>query len=201
MDPYQENGENICLYGGLLFPTLFLEIHIRLLFTKVSYVVYLSPLSQGLCEIPVEMEGRLMLKGYFQHGVWWRHMEVSTESSRVSCQCCSVMGDTGIGCAFLVGDTLRICWLHSFGRCRSVWKNLLLYACIAFVHDFPRHAVYFSLGSVWVFRQCLIFFQVWERRFQHTVLYCLLFGLSCIWEKRKALVDIYLFIFNCILSF
>lgn len=44
--------------------------------------------------------------------------------------------------------------LHSFGRCRYVWNSLLLYACIAIVHDFP---VYFSIGSVWLFRQCLIF--------------------------------------------
>jgi len=137
--------------------------------------------------------------------VWWRDIEDSAEPSHVPCQCSSVMGVTDIGCdffqyfcAWLVAATLRICTLRTFRR--SVWKNLL-YACTATVHDFRRHAVYFSLASIWVFRQCLIFFQIWERRFQHTLFWCLLFGLSWIWEKRKAPIVMCLFIFNCILSF
>lgn len=77
-------------------------------------------------------------------------------------------GYTGIGCDFLkwfsvclVGDTLRMCTVDSFGRSTSIWNtHLLIYACIAIVYDFTRHAMYFSLDSVWVFRQCLIFFQI-----------------------------------------
>lgn len=156
----------------------------------------------SLCGIPAEMEGRLRLKGYFHHEMECGRDTQKLVQNQVMCsvnvaqlrrmQTLVVTFSSGF-CAYLVGDTLRVCTLHSFGRCRSVWKSSLLYACIAIVHGFPRYAVYFSLGSVWVFRQCL---KIWERRFQHTLFHCLLFGLSCIWGKKKSSCC-HLFIFNC----
>lgn len=100
--------------------------------------------------------------------VWWRHTEVVQNQVTSPADVAELWGCTGIGCDFLkwfcvclVGDTLTICTLHSFGRCTSIWNtHLHIYACIAIVYDFTSHAMYFSLDSVWVFRQCLIFFQI-----------------------------------------
>lgn len=62
---------------------------------------YLLLLSQDLCEIPAETEGRFRLEGCFHHErVWWRD---KLEKNQVMCpvnQCSSIMGDTNIACDF-----------------------------------------------------------------------------------------------------
>lgn len=105
------------------------------------------------------MRGEALVEGIFSPGnrVWCRHTEVVQNRVTSPVDVAELWGYTDIGrdflkwfCVCLVGDTLTVCRLHSFGRCTSTWNShLFIYACIGIVYDFTRHTMYFS------FRLCL----------------------------------------------
>lgn len=139
------------------------------------------------------------------NGVWWKNSEINAEPNCILCQCSSVRGgiQTLVStfqcfCACLVGNTMRICTLHSFGICRCLGKSSICLHC--WCPSFFLGILCTSLQEVFGCLDNVWFPSIYARGDFNTLLFCgFLFGLSCIGGEKSS--SCHLFVFNCSFSF